>query len=84
MTPAATSMPFLRANPLRGAMRPYNPGGMAIWKPRLIAFRDCGGILVFTALKRSYPIEPGVDRLGSAVIGLVLKEEEIWTVDECR
>ena len=52
-TPAATSILFLRAKLLRGAMCPYRAGGMAIQKPRLTFLRDWGGMLVDTALYKS-------------------------------
>ena len=72
---------WLRASPLRGAIRPYRPGGIAIEIPSGTAFLPCGGMEVALGDVRSYPIESGVERLGMYVVPLPLRVDVMWT---CR
>ena len=50
---------------------------MAILKPSPTVLREFGGMLVCDALKTSYPIAPGEDRVGICLSSFVLKVEEI-------
>ena len=44
-------------------------------------FRECGGIDLLTALLRSYPIDSGVDLLGTYFKAFVLYVDEMFTVE---
>ena len=83
MTPAAVSTCLCRARPHRGAILPYRPGGIEMLKPRPIAFRLWGSIDVFKTLRRSYPMESGVERVGIYLRAFVLNVDDICTVDAC-
>ena len=80
MTPAAISIPFFRASPLRGAIRPYNPVGISRLRPVGIALRELGGMVVCFMARMLYPIELGVALCGRYRIGFVLSVDQIPTV----
>ena len=85
MTPPATSIWLCRANPLRGAILPYSPGGIAIAIPRGTALRPCGGMDVAFGDVRSYPIDSGVERDGMYTWAVPLAVDVMWTwrLDDC-
>ena len=64
MTPAPVVIMFLAAKPLRGAIRPYVPGGVAmeIWVS-MVTF-PWAGTMVSSALYRSYPAASEDPRVG--------------------
>ena len=80
MTPAAMSIPFCRARPFRGAIRPYNPVGISRLRPVGIALRELGGMVVCFMALMLYPIELGLALCGRYHIGFVLSVDRIPTV----
>eukprot|EP00957_Ditylum_brightwellii_P013227 998279-Ditylum_brightwellii.AAC.1 len=64
MAPAPTSMLCLRARPLRGAILPYKPSGMAIDSPVGMALWEFGDVEVSEMANISYPTDLGVARFG--------------------
>ena len=48
-----------------------------------MAFRLWGSMEVLMTLRRSYPMESGVDRDGTYLMGFVLKVEDILMTLEC-
>ena len=79
MTLPATSTWWLRARLLRGAILPYNSGGIATTIPNGTAFYPCGGMDVSFGDVRSYPIELGVERVRVNVAPLPLSVDVMCT-----